>query len=89
MSKQRLIDADVLMKTYKGWLSQLESDEDAGDRNGVEMCIAVLEDAPTVTAITMDWLDAKIRGYASALKSTELKALVLVKQMWEKEQEAR
>ena len=45
--------------------------------------------APTIDAIPMDWMDAQIHGYASRLQSTELKALVLVKQMWEKEQEAR
>jgi len=43
---------------------------------------------PAVDAVPVEWLDAQIRGYASALKSTELKALVLVKQMWQKEQEA-
>ena len=42
-----------------------------------------------LAGIPMDWMDAQIRGYASALKSTELKALVLVKQMWEKEQEEK
>ena len=45
--------------------------------------------AHTIDAIPMDWLDEQIHGYASRLKSTELKALVLVKQMWEREQEAR
>ena len=48
-----------------------------------------LENAPTIDAIPMDWMDAQIRGYASRLQSTELKALVLVKQMWVREQEAR
>ena len=48
-----------------------------------------VEAMPTIDAIPMNWMDAQIRGYASALKSTELKALVLVKQMWEKAQEAR
>ena len=37
----------------------------------------------TVDAIPMDWLDAQIRGYASRLMSTELKALTMVKGMWE------
>lgn len=46
-----------------------------------------IHNAPTIDAIPMNWMDAQIRGYASALKSTELKALVLVKQMWQKEQE--
>ena len=62
---------------------------------GLEPVVAVetvrdlIKGAPTIAAIPMDWMDAQIRGYASALKSTELKALVLVKQMWEKDQEAR
>lgn len=38
-------------------------------------------------AITMDWLDEKIHGYASRLQSTELKALTIVKGLWEKDQE--
>ena len=62
---------------------------------GLEPVVAVetvrdlIKGAPTIDAIPVEWLDAQIRGYASALKSTELKALVLVKQMWQKEQEAR
>lgn len=51
--------------------------------------LALLKAQEPIDAIPMDWMDAQIRGYASALKSTELKALVLVKQMWEKAQEAR
>lgn len=46
----RLIDADALLKIYKNWLPQLIKPEDAGDRNGVETCIAVLEYAPTIDA---------------------------------------
>ena len=62
---------------------------------GLEPVVAVetvrdlIKGTPTIDAIPMNWMDAQIRGYASALKSTELKALVLVKQMWEKDQEAR
>ena len=44
----RLIDADALKKIYTHWLPQLEAPEDAGDRNGVQTCILVLDDAPTV-----------------------------------------
>ena len=43
---------------------------------------------PAVDAVPVEWLRDKMRGYASALKSTELKALVTVMQMWQKEQEA-
>lgn len=60
MSKQRLIDANTLMETYKGWLPQLTAEEDAGGRNGVETCIAVLEDAPTIDAIPVAWLRTQI-----------------------------
>ena len=47
----RVIDADELLKIYKKWLPQLSSKEDEGDRRGVETCIAVLEDMPTVDAV--------------------------------------
>ena len=40
-------------------------------------------------AIPVEWLREKMRGYASSLKSTETAALVMVMQMWQKEQEAR
>ena len=48
--EQRLIDANELLAIYKNWLPQLTKPEDAGDRNGVETCIAVLEEAPTIDA---------------------------------------
>ena len=46
----RAIDADKLLETYKKWIPQLLSKEDEGDRRGVETCIAVLEDTPTIYA---------------------------------------
>ena len=58
-------------------------------RDCAKDALALLKAQEPIDAIPMDWMDAQIRGYASALKSTELKALVLVKQMWEKAQEAR
>ena len=62
---------------------------------GLEPVVAVetvrdlIKGAPTIDAIPMDWMDAQIRGYASRLQSTELKALLIVKRLWEKEQEER
>lgn len=47
----RLIDADKLLGIYKKWIPQLSSKEDEGDRRGVETCIAVLEDMPTMDAV--------------------------------------
>ena len=48
----RLIDADALKKLYEGWIRQLETDSEyAGDKRGVESCLAVLEDAPTIDAV--------------------------------------
>lgn len=44
----RLIDADELLNTYKKWIPQLILPDDEGDKNGIETCIAVLEDAPTI-----------------------------------------
>lgn len=46
-----LIDRDALLSIYKGWIPQLTAPEDAGNRNGVENCIAVLQDEPTVDAV--------------------------------------
>ena len=69
---KRLIDANELKK-HAGYYRAVTVDS--------------IDAAPTIQAIPMDWMDAQIRGYASVLKSTELKALVLVKQMWEREQE--
>ena len=50
-SKKRLIDAEKLLESYKKWIPQLSSKEDEGDRRGVETCIAVLEDMPTIDAV--------------------------------------
>ena len=47
----RLIDANALLEIYKKWIPQLANPEDNGDRRGVETCIAVLEDAPTIAAV--------------------------------------
>lgn len=49
----------------------------------------IMEEAPTIAAIPVEWMRDKMRGYASSLKSTETAALVMVMQMWQKEQEAR
>ena len=91
MSKQRLIDAEAL---YNGamkdeYFDYVEHDDHGKESFAYSCAMQRLAEAPTVDAIPMNWMDAQIRGYASALKSTELKALVLVKQMWEKAQEAR
>ena len=48
---KRLIDANALLEIYKKWIPQLANPEDNGDRRGVETCIAVLEDAPTIAAV--------------------------------------
>ena len=47
----------------------------------------ILNAIPTVDAIPVEWMRDKMRGYASSLKSTETAALVMVMQMWQKEQE--
>lgn len=44
----RLIDADELLNIYRKWIPQLILPDDEGDKRGIETCIAVLEDAPTV-----------------------------------------
>lgn len=46
----RLIDADALKAIYSKWLPQLSRPEDKGSREGVETCILVLDDAPSIDA---------------------------------------
>ena len=82
MSKQRLIDAYAL----KDNMFYYAAPEMMWDRGDIEHKI---DEMPTIDAIPMDWMDAQIHGYASRLQSTELKALLIVKRLWEKEQEAR
>ena len=53
----RVIDADELLKTYKKWIPQLALPEDEGDKRGVETCIAVLEDAPTLEVVSKGLYD--------------------------------
>ena len=83
MSRQRLIDANKI---------EYKSTNEIGMEYYGNVLFAAkpqIEREPTVYAIPIEWMDAQIRGYASRLQSTELKALVLVKQMWEREQEAQ
>ena len=82
MSKQRLIDANELIEVVK------TARKMAKTLTGIDIVMAI-EKQPTVQAIPMDWLDEQIHGYASRLQSTELKALLIVSRLWEKEQEAR
>ena len=92
MSKKRLIDADALyekLDKHKVTIYETGNNRSWTYGDGIRFVMERIENAPTIDAIPMDWIDAQIRGYASVLKSTELKALVLVKQMWEKDQEAR
>ena len=59
----RLIDGDKLLETYKKWIPQLLSEEDEGDRRGVETCIMVLEDMQTVDAVpVVRCRECKYRG---------------------------
>ena len=89
MSKQRLIDANALyekLDKHKATIYETGNNRSWTYGDGIRFVMERIENAPTIDAIPMDWMDAQIHGYASALKSTELKALVLVKQMGEKEQ---
>ena len=83
----RLIDADALIAKQAN-IAKTFARSDA-QKSIIGRVMYNTEKSPTIDAIPMNWMDAQIRWYASALKSTELKALVLVKQMWEKAQEAR
>lgn len=92
MSKQRLIDANALyekLDKHKVTIYETGNNRSWTYGDGIRYVMERIENAPTIPAISMDWLDEQIHGYASRLQSTELKALVLVKQMWEREQEAQ
>ena len=88
----RLIDSDALLKSHCISLDgEYEScAECLGSPYGC-CCLEIngedIYNATTVDAIPVEWMDAQIRGYASALMSTELKALLVVKRLWEQEQE--
>jgi hypothetical protein len=87
----RLIDADALYNgsMKKEYFSFVEHDNHGKESFAYSCAMQRLVEAPTIDAIPLDWLREKMRGYASALKSTELSAVVTVMSMWEKEQEAQ
>ena len=91
----RLIDADALIMQMNdgpyncpGDCGVCDTDEIIIDGRKLIACSAVTH-TPTIPAIPVEWMRDKMRGYASALKSTETAALVMVMQMWQKEQEAQ
>lgn len=73
----KLIDADALRIVTRG------------KNHHRKYVFADITDGPTIDAIPVEWMRDKMHGYASALKSTEMAALVMVLTMWQKEQEAR
>ena len=79
----RLIDANAMYKRYCVDKEGLDGIYDATDLPDM------LASMPTIGAIPLDWMDAQIHGYASRLQSTELKALLIVKGLWEKDQEGK
>lgn len=83
----RLVDADKQLE----WVDCMTPVHGIGLEPvvAVETVRDLIKGAPTIYAIPVEWLDAQIHGYASRLQSTELKALLIVKGLWEKEQEAR
>jgi hypothetical protein len=83
----RLIDADALPNEL--FKKHVHDGEELEPMLYFEDAVKVVENAPTIAAIPMDWMDARIHGYASRLQSTELKALLIVSRLWEMEQEAR
>jgi len=88
----RLIDADALIKTMEYHVTTMSvcstTIEARAKGEMKRTCIADVANALTIDAIPVEWLREKMRGYASALKSTELSAIVRVMQMWQEEQEA-
>lgn len=87
----RLVDADALYNdTMKDeYFDYVEHDNHGRESFAYSCAMQRLAEAPTVPAISVEWMREKIDGYASRLKSRELDSLVTVLSMWQKEQEAR
>lgn len=89
----RIIDADELREFVIGVSREARKNKSSpGTAIIYDMCVQfvnMIDSAPTIPAIPLDWLREKMRGYASALKSTEMDAVVRVLKMWEEEQEGR
>lgn len=89
----RLIDADALIETMEFHVTTMSvcstTIEARAKGEMKRTCIADVANAPTIPSIPVEWMRDKMRGYASSLKSTETAALVMVMQMWQKEQEAQ
>jgi hypothetical protein len=89
----RLIDADALKEEIEFHPTSVSVCMTVAEAKGQtyfkNRCLEDIDNAPTIDAIPIDWLREKMRGYASALKSTELSAMVTVMSMWEKEQEGQ
>ena len=74
-NEKRLIDANELLRIYKKWIPQLALPEDEGDKRGVETCIAVLEDQPTVDAVEVvngQWIESGDRYICSVCTERSL-----------------
>ena len=89
----RLIDADALKEEIEFHPTSVSVCMTVAEAKGQtyfkNRCLEDIENAPDIDAIPVEWMRDKMRGYASALKSTETAALVTVLTMWQKEQEAR
>ena len=82
----RAVAIAQIKENYCDWCDHTDLCQSCETRD----CIATIEQqVPAVDAIPVEWMRDKMRGYASALKSTETAALVRVMQMWQKEQEAQ
>jgi rubrerythrin len=48
MTENDLISRSALRKLYSGWIPQLALPEDERDKKAIKICIAVLDEAPTI-----------------------------------------
>ena len=53
MANNDLISRSALRKLYSGWIPQLALPADERDKEAIETCIAVLDDAPAVDAVEL------------------------------------
>jgi hypothetical protein len=83
----RVIDADKLAMISHGDTEDAAYDE--GYCSAINWFKEIIDEAPTVEAIPVEWIRHQMHLYASKLQSTELKALNITLCLWEKDQEAR
>ena len=85
----RLIDADALRETIEFHPTSVSVcmtvEQARGETKFKLRCLEDIDNAPTVPAVTLDWLESQVRGDDETLAKAALRVL----RAWNGEQEAR